>query len=146
MAGPEEVRIIRRFEQEFSDKFDIETSAGKNSTWLPRTINKRLYLPDMIFRDKRTGKIVYIIEVETDPVRKALVGACIMADYCIGIDQADGNPKPKLIFVIGKKGEGALQNFRDRIPIMKSHISYLDKEIIIDTEERLLQLISLEKL
>ncbi len=145
MAGRLEARIINRIEEKFNDRFDIKTTRKGNDTGLPEKHikvgrEKPFYFPDIIFRDKKSKKITYIIEIETDPVRKSLVGAAITADYCIGIDQ----PKDKidLYFVIGKKGRKQLENFQNRIPIIEKYIKYINKPVLIDTEEKIFNVLS----
>ena len=140
MAGRLEARIIKRIEEKFIDKFDIKTTRVRNETGLPEKCYKvdlddPFYFSDIIFRDKKTEKITHIIEIETDPVRKSLVGAAITADYCIGIDQ----PKDKvnLFFVIGKKGSRQIKDFKRRVPIIEKYIRYINKPVLIDTEEEI---------
>ncbi|MFQ6040706.1 MAG: hypothetical protein ACE5PV_07610 [Candidatus Poribacteria bacterium] len=69
------------------------------------------------------GKIIYIIEVEagkkTEPGRKSVVGATILADYCIGLFNQD--TKPCLFFIVNK----AIEHIKKRLEIAKRYCSNL---------------------
>src|SRR5262245_52193920 len=67
---------------------------GKN--YLPDR-ERHWYEPDVILRNA-SNEIVYIIEVDNDPVRKALVGASVLADACI--NELVQRTRPRLIFVV----------------------------------------------
>jgi hypothetical protein len=64
--------------------------------------DKELYYPDVLLKDCN-GNIIYIIEVEVGgtTIRKSVVGATILADYCIGIRNQE--VKPCLFFVVAVK-------------------------------------------
>lgn len=82
------------------------------------------YQPDVILRDAR-GEIRYIIEVESDPVRKALIGASILADYSIGA--LGQRTKPRLIFVVyTEQGVRQISNFREKLRIAALYCPRLD--------------------
>ena len=60
----------------------------------------------MVFQNKKTKKITHIIEVETDPGRKTIVGSAITADYCLSRPENKDflvTAKPRLVFVLGDK-------------------------------------------
>lgn len=142
MAGPIETRTITTIENRFSEKYTVLTSSKKQETDLPIKGQKILYRPDVILRDKKSDRIEYIIEIETDPVRKSIVGACILADYCVGIDQL--GQKPRLFFIIGnkfsdsgRKGLKQLPHFQRRGIVAEKYIKNIQLPIIIDTEEKI---------
>jgi len=142
MSGPIETEIILRITKCFSDKYTVLTSSGKQETDLPRKTKQRLYRPDIILRDKKSDSIKYIIEIETDPVRKSIVGACILADYCMGIDQPE--EKPKLLFIIGnkftesgRKGLRQLLHFQRRGEVAEKYVRNIQLPICVDTEEEI---------
>ena len=101
--------VVKRIETEFADAFRVST---RNNN-LPKFNgvahrDKSVYRPDIIFRDKRNGEITYIIEVETSKAGKSVVGAAILADYCIAdhISRGENNQSsvPHLVFVfLGEK-------------------------------------------
>lgn len=97
------------------------------------------YQPDVIVRDA-SGEIRYIIEVENDPVRKALVGASILADYSIGA--LEQHFKPRLIFVVyTEQGIRQIRNFKEKLSIAKQYCSRLgDIEIYSEKDFKILQL------
>jgi len=142
MAGAIEAEIITRIETLFSEKYTVSTSSGKQETGSPRNAEKVLYRPDVILRDKKSDRVKYIIEIETDPVRKALVGACILADHCMGIEQP--GEKPKLLFIIGNrftdsgiKGIRQLSHFQIRGKVAEKYMKNIQLPIIIDTQEKI---------
>jgi len=86
------------------------------------------YQPDVILRDNQ-GDIVFIIEVENDPVRKAIVGASVLADACIGAMRQ--RRKPIVIFVIyTKQGIRQIHNFNSKIKLVKPYCKHL-KDIAV---------------
>jgi hypothetical protein len=89
------------------------------------------YQPDVILSD-RQGQIKYIIEVENDPVRKALVGASILADYSIA--KLGQQTKPRLIFIVyTKQGIRQIPNFIEKLNIAMRYITHLKKIEIYST-------------
>jgi hypothetical protein len=86
------------------------------------------------------GEIRYIIAVESDPVRKALVGASILADH--SIDELKQRAKPRLIFVVyDEHGIRQIRDFKERLDIAKRYCSHLDDiEIYSQADFRALQL------
>lgn len=69
-------RICRKLEK----KYKVTLTRKENS--LP-DFDTHLYEPDVIVWDKKGSVILKIIEIECDPVRKSIVGAAILADYCL---------------------------------------------------------------
>ncbi len=97
------------------------------------------YQPDVILRN-HSGEISHIIEIENDPVRKALVGASILADY--SMRELQQTAKPRLIFVVyTEQGTKQISNFREKLAIAKYYCSYLDDiEIYSEAEFKVLHL------
>lgn len=129
----EHKEIQESTKRRFSDRFVIkcETIDGKN--YLP---NKEscIYQPDVIIKSKISDDILYIIEVECDPVRKVLVGASILADY--SISQMKVKTKPVLIFVIyTEKGIKQIHNFKERIRITKQYCKHIKDILVLTIEE-----------
>jgi hypothetical protein len=135
MAGQKESRIINRIKKNFEKRYDLKTTVGGNNTQL-KIDGRDSYNPDILFRDKKAGKITHIIEVETDPVRKALVGAAITADYCMKKEGA----KPHLLFLIGKDGESQLDNFKAREKIIKSYLKNI-KSVKVGDENEIMKIL-----
>jgi hypothetical protein len=97
------------------------------------------YQPDVILRDGN-GEIRYIIEIENDPVRKALVGASILADYSMRALKQEA--RPRLIFVVyTEQGVKQIPNFKEKLAIAKQYCLHLgDIEIYSEKEFKTLQL------
>jgi hypothetical protein len=78
------------------------------------------YQPDVILRNRK-GEIEYIIEVENDPMRKALVGASVLADACM--KEIRQRKKPALIFFVVYMEQGIKQipNVDGKIALVKPY-------------------------
>jgi hypothetical protein len=90
-----------------------------------RLPNKELhwYQPDVLLKSK-TGNIEFIIEVENDPTRKAIVGASILADATI--KALNNILKPILMFVVyTKEGIHQIDNFKSKIDIVLPYCTNL---------------------
>ncbi len=93
-----------------------------------------LYQPDVVLRDVPSDNIKYIIEVENDPVRKALIGASILADYCAKI--MNQSIKPRLIFIIyADSGIKQIPNFVKRLDIAKQYCENLQRVDIYSEDD-----------
>lgn len=104
--------------KEYSIDFDVcaEVISGQNK--LPNK-EEHIYQPDVLLKRKKSRDIAYIIEVENDPMRKALVGASILADYSVSLLQ---KTKPILIFVIySEDGIRQISNFEEKLKIAKKY-------------------------
>jgi hypothetical protein len=119
-----QIEIKKRYKQKF-DVF-VEAEDGKNS--LPNR-ELHVYEPDIVVKRKNSNEILYIIEVENDPMRKILVGASILADY--STSQLKEIQKPILIFIVyTNKGINQIHNFVEKLKIAKKYCNNL-KEIKI---------------
>ena len=108
-------RILERFEGKFHVSIE---NRGRIS--LPDK-DRHWYQPDVILS---SHEIEYIIEVECDPMRKVIVGACVLADA--SIKELHQQVKPKLIFVVyTEQGIKQIGNFKDKIDIAKPYCQAL---------------------
>jgi len=113
----------------YSGKYIVETEVDKQNK-LPETA-RRWYQPDVIMKNKNGG-IEYIIEVESDPTRKAIVGASILADASLKAL----NEIARLYFVIyHPDGILQIQNFRAKAEIAKQYCRNIDEIKVISFEE-----------
>jgi hypothetical protein len=113
----------------YSGKYIIETEVEKQNK-LPDTA-RRWYQPDVIMKNKK-GVIKYIIEVEGDPTRKAIIGASILADASLRVL----NETARLYFVIyHPDGVRQIQNFRAKAEIVKQYCRNIDEIKVISFEE-----------
>lgn len=64
-------------------------------------MNEAIYRPDLLVIDPTNGQIVWIVEVETSDPGKSIVGAAVLADICMTIENEKGHQptKPHLLFV-----------------------------------------------
>lgn len=80
--------IQKWIKSKYDSKYHVLAEAVEHKRNYILYNDKRLYYPDVLLKDCN-GNIIYIIEVEvgskTTTIRKSVVGATILADYCIGI-------------------------------------------------------------
>jgi hypothetical protein len=115
----------------YSPKYSILAEIdGQNR--LPDT-KKHWYQPDVIVLNT-DGKIEYIIEVENDPMRKAIVGASILADA--SVKEIQNRLKPTLIFVVyTPQGIRQISNFKNKIEIVLPYCKNLKSIEIYSVNE-----------
>lgn len=109
--------IVRRLTKKLGGKFRIT----KEKFYFDETY----YEPDLLFRDRKTGKIKAICEVEQG-TRKHVVGGVITADYCMG------KIKEKPIMLILALTKQDLKDYLKRQKLIKHYIKNLKKVIIDD--------------
>lgn len=130
--------MVRRIESKFAD---ISGVSIRNNN-LPKLKGKAhreksVYRPDIIFRDKSSGEITHIIEVETSRAGKSVVGAAILADYCIGEHMKSGEQShsPYLVFVfLGEAPRIELAKKRINRIHREDYLKHLRKPILICSE------------
>lgn len=114
--------IQKWIKRKYSNKFDVHAEAIDGKNKLPDN-RKYTYQPDILLKRKNSKHIIYIIEVENDPIRKGMVGASILADYSIRLMQ---KTKPTLMFVVySKQGVRQISNFLEKLKIAKKYCSTL---------------------
>ena len=73
------------------------------------------------------------LKFEVDPVRKALVGACLLADRSVEEMQA---AKAGLIFVVyGDEGKRQINNFRDKVKVVRRRFPHLSSIEVVTQED-----------
>lgn len=121
----------------YGNKYNVEAEIdGQN--YLPDRV-RHWYQPDVVLRNSK-GEIKYIIEVENDPMRKALVGASVLADCSVA--ELKQQNKPRLIFVVYTKiGIKQIPNFIEKLKIAKKYCPHLKNiEIYLEPDFNKLQL------
>ena len=114
---PEHRQIQEWVKEHYSSKYRVSPEIDAQNR-LPDS-PRRWYQPDIILRNAHS-EVEYILEIECDPVRKALVGASILAEA--SIHALDQRVRPTLVFVVyGAKGIEQIENFRTRIDIIKPY-------------------------
>ncbi len=122
--GLDSKEIQRKIKKAWSLKFQVccEEIDGQNR--LP-SWEDDIYRPDILVKSKHNGEILYIIELQNSG-RKAVVGASILADYCLKIMRQ--KIKPNLTFLVNsERGIKQLQNFRARCEIAKQYVTELSE-------------------
>jgi len=113
----------------YESKHNVEAEIDRQN-YLPDRV-RHWYQPDVVLRNSK-GEIKYIIEVENDPMRKALVGASVLADCSVAALKQQN--KPRLIFVVYTKiGIKQIPNFIEKLKIAKKYCPHL-KSIEIYSE------------
>lgn len=134
----EEHRRIQEWVKEnYAQTYRVESEVDQQNHLPDR--QRHWYQPDIVLRNGE-GEIKYIIEVENDPVRKALVGACILADYSIAA--LGQRCKPALLFVVyTEQGIRQIPNFIDKLQIAKQYCPHLERiEIYSEADFKRLRL------
>ena len=123
--------------EHYGSKYKVEVEIDKRN-YLPDR-ERHWYQPDVILRDGQ-GEIKYIIEVESDPVRKVLVGASILANHSIA--ELGQQTRPQLIFVVySEQGIRQIPNFIEKLKIAKKYCTHLENiEICSKADFKELQL------
>lgn len=107
---------------------------GKGSTnYLPDK-DRHWYQPDVVLKSlTEPNDIRYIIEVECDPVRKALVGACLLADCSL---KAMQDAKAGLIFIVySKKGKTQINDFKAKVELIRNRLPHLSSIRVVTKED-----------
>lgn len=108
----------------YDNKYHVLAEKIHGRNYLPDK-GRNLYRPDILLKDYN-GNINYIIEAEIGPTtaagRKSVVGATILADYCIGI--LNQEIKPYLFFIVAVKD---FNSIKTRVDIAKSYCSNLNQ-------------------
>jgi hypothetical protein len=113
--------IQQWIKQKYGHKYHVTAEVDKQN-YLP-DVKRHWYQPDVILRDG-SNEIRYIIEIENDPVRKALVGASILADC--SVRELKQETRPCLIFVVyTEQGIKHIPNFIEKLAIAKQYCSCL---------------------
>jgi hypothetical protein len=104
-----------------------------STNYLPDKV-RHWYQPDVVLKSlTEPNDVRYIIEVECDPVRKAIVGACLLADCSVEEmqDAAAG-----LIFIIySEKGNEQIDDFKNKVEIIRDRCPHLSSIQIVTDEE-----------
>jgi hypothetical protein len=118
-------------EQKYRDSFTVLAEVNRRNN-LPDT-ERHWYQPDVILGNPK-GEIEYIIEVENDPMRKAIVGASILADACIR--EIQQSCKPTLIFVVYMPQRvRQIPNFESKIEIVRPYCKNLGSIEVYSIDE-----------
>lgn len=144
MPGYREKKFIDELRELVKGRSEIELILEKGD--LPKEFTERFgewkgdgfsYEPDVVI--KVNGKITHIVEVETDPVRKALVGGAYTAAYLI--DKHFKDLKPKLYFAIGEKDKEyrQLKKQQARLRVINRWCENIFSGIEIDKYEKIME-------
>jgi len=114
---------IKKLIKLFSNKFVI-TKESKNKFIFDDTY----YSPDLVFCNKKNGKIVAVIEIEQG-TRKHVVGGVITADYVLGL------MKEKSIFCILGLTPQDIKDYKKRKKMIKFYLKNIKKVFIGDLKE-----------
>lgn len=113
--------IQRWIKQKYQHRYQVGAEIDEQNRLPDR--KRHWYQPDVILRDSKDN-IRFIIEIENDPIRKALIGASILADYSVRFLKQ--RIKPRLIFVVyAKQGIRQIPNFKKKIQIARSYCAHL---------------------
>lgn len=128
----EHSKIQEWIKKKYRDRFNVcPEISGQNC--LPDKI-RHWYQPDVILKSlKNPNKIRYIIEVEGDPVRKALVGACLLADCSL---EAMQEAKAGLIFIVYSEiGKKQINDFKAKVELIRNRLPHLSSIEVVTDED-----------
>lgn len=131
MSGKLESIFIERIKNKFN-KGSINVIILKSE--LPDGFKEEknfCYEPDIVIENN--GKITHVIEVESDPVRKSIVGAAFTCAYFL--KKNFEGCKPYLYFAIGKDGEKQLPSFNHRKKIIEEFIGNSFSTVKIEKQD-----------
>ena len=118
----EHKQIQIEIKERYNQKYDVCIEVDKKNC-LPDK-KSHVYQPDTVVKKRNSNEIVFIIEVENDPMRKNLVGASILADY--SVSQLKQIEKPTLIFIVyTNEGKKQFDNFNEKLKIAKKYCKNL---------------------
>jgi hypothetical protein len=123
--------IQKWIKRAYGSRWDVEAEVY-GQIRLPDA-KRHWYQPDVVIRDEKRS-IVAIVEVENDPMRKAIVGAAILADASMAeLKQAK---KPRLLFVVYREeGIKQIPNFLAKVAIAKPYCRHLSAiEVLSESE------------
>lgn len=137
MAGTIEKEFIEELIGTFNGINGVKVISKKSE--LPKEFKENgfFYEPDVVILVNE--KITHIIEVETNPVRKALVGGACTCAYFVKKNLS--NVKPKLYFAIGDKGLNQLHSFQARKKILEEFFKIYFSDMHIDSQQQILELL-----
>jgi len=129
---PEHRDIQRWIKEKYSAQFEVLAEIDKTN-YLPDR-DRHWYQPDVVLRSRKNPKnIRYIIEVENDPMRKAIVGACLLADC--SVKEMCSEPAALIFIVYSEIGRRQIKNFKDRIEVIKGRLTHLSSIQAVTVEE-----------
>ena len=119
--------------KKYSGRFNV-LAEGKGSTnYLPDK-DRHWYQPDIVLKSITEPKDVrYIIEVECDPVRKAIVGACLLADC--SIEEMQETPAGLIFIIYSESGKKQISNFRAKVELIRCRCPHLSSINVVSYEE-----------
>jgi len=125
--------IQRWIKRKYGERFEVLAEIDHQNC-LPDRNSGHWYQPDVILREQTGTKDVrYIIEVENDPMRKAIAGACLLADCCLEKMQ---KAKAELLFIVfSKNGKQQIENFRNKVDFVRHRLLHLSSiQVVTDKE------------
>jgi hypothetical protein len=119
----EHKNIQKEIKERYNQKYDVCIEVD-GTNYLPDK-KSHAYQPDIVIKRRNSNEILFIIEVENDPMRKNLVGASILADY--SMSQLKQIEKPTLIFVVyTDEGKKQMKAFIGKLRIAKEYCKNLE--------------------
>ncbi len=119
--------------RKYGDRFEVLAEIDHQNC-LPDRKNGHWYQPDVILKEQNGAKDVrYIIEVENDPMRKVIAGACLLADCCLEKMQ---KAKAELLFIVfSKNGKQQIKSFRNKVDFVRHRLPHLSSiQVVTDKE------------
>jgi hypothetical protein len=118
--------------EQYGFQFGVQAETVDGQNCLPDK-DRHWYQPDVILRSlDYPNDIRYIIEVENDPMRRSVVGACVLADCSIEIMQT--TPATLIFVVYSEIGKHQIGNFKNKVETIKHRCPHLSIRVATDDE------------
>jgi len=120
-------------EKKYSVRFRALSEGKGRMNFLPDK-DRHWYQPDVILRSlSDPNDIRCIIEVENDPMRKAIVGACLLADC--SLEQMQDATAGLIFIIYSENGKKQIKNFKDKVEIIRSRCPHLSSIEVVTDED-----------
>jgi hypothetical protein len=120
-------------EKNYSARFRVLSEGKGRMNFLPDK-DRHWYQPDVILRSlSHPNDIRYIIEVENDPMRKAIVGACLLADC--SLEQMQDATAGLIFIIYSENGKKQISNFKDKVEVIRDRCPHLSSIQIVTRED-----------
>ena len=128
---PEHREIQEWIKKRYSARFDVCAEVDKTNCL---RVKRYRYQPDVVLKSLNDpNDIRYIIEVENDPVRKAIVGACLLADC--SIQERRGKPAGLIFIIYSENGKRQIKNFKGRVEDIRHRCPHLSSIEVVTYED-----------
>jgi hypothetical protein len=130
---PDHRNIQKWIKKKYGAQFTVLAECVDGQNCLPDEA-RHWYQPDVVLKSRQDpNDIRYIIEVEHDPIRKAIVGACLLADC--SVEEMKGEPAELIFIVYSESGKRQISNFIQKVDVIKKRFKHLSSIRVVTDED-----------